>query len=179
MYVGSATHVGNAPNNSSSPRGIKTYQRVNTQFATMERLTHCGLVTSCGDNNRGQHRLRHQALHWINVDLLSKVFCDIQLSEISQEVPMSLINDIHPENMISKLSPSLKCQWVNSWMKYGSSTIEWPCSLIAKILRSHDVVLTFGCTPEIRLLSYKVWLTVLTWYCYMLGFRWRKIYEPQ
>ena len=64
---------------------------------------HCGLVTSYGYSDRGQHLLRqwlvawrHQAITWTNVDLSGNVFCSIHLRAISFIEPRNLFRNIRP-----------------------------------------------------------------------------------
>ena len=60
----------------------------------------------------------HQAIAWTNVDLLSKVFCGIQLRAISQEVLMNLIRNMHSEFPLLKLLLHLPG---DQWVKQDSS----------------------------------------------------------
>ena len=53
----------------------------------------------------------YQAITFANIDLSSKVFCGIHLTEISKEVLMNLIRNMRSEFTLLKLLPSSWGQW--------------------------------------------------------------------
>ena len=69
---------------------IETAPRYDHKY-TLEKLTHCGQVTSYDDKNLGQFwlRCRHQAITWTNIKFSLVRFCGTRVRTISQ--PMSKI----------------------------------------------------------------------------------------
>ena len=76
-------------------------------------LTHCGLVTPYDDKVMGQHCFSywlvawwHQAITWTSVDL-SKMFCGIHVSAISQDLLKKLFHEMSLKIVPLKSKPYL------------------------------------------------------------------------
>ena len=65
-------------------------------------LTHCGLITSYGDKDLGQHWLKYLLVNFSLVKL-----CGLDLRAISQRMPKLLVNVMSLKIALSKLLPYL------------------------------------------------------------------------
>ena len=80
---------------------LRTGKQNKNRKCSGNALTHCGLVTPCGDRDLGQHYLRwllvawrHQAITWTIVDWSSVKSSDIQIRAISQVMSQPSITKI-------------------------------------------------------------------------------------